>query len=261
PSGVGKTLSSLHFVYEGARNGDDCLFVSFEETEDQLLSMGASFGWEIDQYREELSFLCRPPSTGYPEQHFARIRELVEEQDVDRLVVDSLTAFRSSSLCGRKGVTAFMTASSQSEIGAGEIMGSTLSTVMDNILVLNSFEAQGEIRYSLGVLKTRNTEHDQSIRSYTIGTDGISIGTKMQAFEGVMSGDARKVGKTVKEKLRSDFTEFLGPMGEQEFEQMVDKGISRENVKDYIESLVERNVLKQEKAEKFRERSLSRVQE
>ena len=38
PSGGGKTVLGLHFVAEGLRHGEKCVYVSLQESEGQLLS-------------------------------------------------------------------------------------------------------------------------------------------------------------------------------------------------------------------------------
>src|SRR6202022_2078269 len=47
PSGAGKTIFALRFAGEGLEEGERCLYVSFQETGDQLVKKAASFGWNI----------------------------------------------------------------------------------------------------------------------------------------------------------------------------------------------------------------------
>ena len=51
PSGGGKTVLGLHFVAEGLRHGEKCVYVSLQESEGQLLSKAHSFGWDTLKYR------------------------------------------------------------------------------------------------------------------------------------------------------------------------------------------------------------------
>src|SRR6202171_83642 len=52
PSGAGKTILGLRFTAEGLEAGERCLYVSFQETGDQLVRKAASFGWDIATARE-----------------------------------------------------------------------------------------------------------------------------------------------------------------------------------------------------------------
>jgi len=47
PSGAGKTILGLRFAGQGLQAGERCLYVSFQETGDQLIKKAASFGWDM----------------------------------------------------------------------------------------------------------------------------------------------------------------------------------------------------------------------
>ncbi|HDM05777.1 MAG TPA: hypothetical protein ENG34_00680 [Candidatus Aenigmarchaeota archaeon] len=67
-----------------------------------------------------------------------------------------------------------------------------------------------------------------------------------------MSGVTRKVSQTVEEKIESQFQKFIGPMGSHVFSELKKKGLTRENIFDYIDELVEEGILKNENAELFK---------
>ena len=45
PSGIGKTLMGLHFIYQGARAGEPGILATFQENRSQLARIISSFGW------------------------------------------------------------------------------------------------------------------------------------------------------------------------------------------------------------------------
>src|SRR5207248_1434419 len=47
PSGSGKTVVALRYIVQGLRDGERCLFVSFQEDVDQLIRKADSFGWDL----------------------------------------------------------------------------------------------------------------------------------------------------------------------------------------------------------------------
>ncbi|PIN87177.1 hypothetical protein COV19_00810 [Candidatus Woesearchaeota archaeon CG10_big_fil_rev_8_21_14_0_10_44_13] len=53
-------------------------------------------------------------------------------------------------------------------------------------------------------------------------------------------------------KLRNIFNEILGPMGEREFEELLEKGVTEGNILAYINSLVEKGILDKGSAESFK---------
>jgi circadian clock protein KaiC len=44
PSGCGKTVLGLRFLTKGLEDGERCLYVSFQESKEQLVKKAASFG-------------------------------------------------------------------------------------------------------------------------------------------------------------------------------------------------------------------------
>ena len=47
PSGAGKTLMGLHFIFNGARNGEPGVIASLQENETQLQRVVSGFGWSL----------------------------------------------------------------------------------------------------------------------------------------------------------------------------------------------------------------------
>ena len=56
PSGVGKTLLALHFVYAGAQNGEPGLIATLQENPVQLERILRGFSWSLDDPRVELMY-------------------------------------------------------------------------------------------------------------------------------------------------------------------------------------------------------------
>jgi circadian clock protein KaiC len=63
-----------------------------------------------------------------------------------------------------------------------------LTYLSDNVILLRFFEAQGEIRRALSVLKKRTGGHEPSIRELKIGSGGIEVGPRLAGFRGVLTG-------------------------------------------------------------------------
>ena len=47
PSGVGKTIFGLRWLTQGMELGKRCLYVTFQDTADQLVGVAAAFGWDL----------------------------------------------------------------------------------------------------------------------------------------------------------------------------------------------------------------------
>ena len=64
-----------------------------------------------------------------------------------------------------------------------------VSYLADNILVLRYFEAQGEVRQAISMIKKRSGPHEHTIRELRLGPDTIFVGKPLVNFQGVLSWD------------------------------------------------------------------------
>ena len=71
-----------------------------------------------------------------------------------------------------------------------------LSFLADVIILLRYFEAEGEVRKAVSVLKSRSGEHETTIREYQLNAKaGIRVGPPIRAFQGVLTGVPSFVGQ------------------------------------------------------------------
>jgi circadian clock protein KaiC len=65
----------------------------------------------------------------------------------------------------------------------------------DTLVLLRYFEAEGQVRKAVSVLKSRAGEHETTIREYTLSSNaGVTVGEPLRDFQGVLSGVPRFVG-------------------------------------------------------------------
>ena len=62
------------------------------------------------------------------------------------------------------------------------------SYLADSIFVLRYFEAGGEVRQAISVLKRRGGLHERTIREFRFTPQGIKIGEPLAEFQGVLTG-------------------------------------------------------------------------
>src|SRR5207247_11395325 len=93
-SGTGKTTSALQFLIRGATSNDKVLFVSYEESPEELIRHGRSFGWKLEELIEKrlARFACYFPDPGSIQRDFSETRRILEEYRPSRLIVDGLTS-------------------------------------------------------------------------------------------------------------------------------------------------------------------------
>ncbi|MCZ7370840.1 MAG: ATP-binding protein [Candidatus Methanoperedens sp.] len=89
PPGTGKTTFSLQFLLEGVKNGERCIFFSFEEMVDQLVKQTLRFGWDIGKYIDK-GYL---EIFGFSRFSTEEIIEIINIFKPNRIVFDSLNVF------------------------------------------------------------------------------------------------------------------------------------------------------------------------
>jgi circadian clock protein KaiC len=110
PSGIGKTLMGLHFLYHGAEAGEPGIMATFQENRSQLERIVTSFGWSIDDPRVHV--LSRSVVDMNIDEWIYELLDVVERTGARRIVIDSLpdvkrgsrtspTTWFSSSTCRR----------------------------------------------------------------------------------------------------------------------------------------------------------------
>jgi circadian clock protein KaiC len=92
------------------------------------------------------------------------------------------------SYLNRRGVVTFLVLAQAGILGAQMAPPVDVSYLADNILLLRYFEAQGEVRKALSVLKQRSSNHEPTIRELRFYDGGIAVGEPLTAFQGVLTG-------------------------------------------------------------------------
>src|SRR5262249_42344124 len=64
----------------------------------------------------------------------------------------------------------------------------------DNVILFRFFEALGEVRRAISVIKKRSGKHELSIRELNITESGLHIGEPLKNFQGVLTGIPTYVG-------------------------------------------------------------------
>src|ERR1700724_3347440 len=92
PSGAGKTILGLRFAVQGLEAGERGLYVSFQETGEQLVRKAASFGWNIaDAWKSgQLAIHYVPVGELDLDAIAAAVRRELTTGSVRRVVIDSL---------------------------------------------------------------------------------------------------------------------------------------------------------------------------
>ncbi|HSA87816.1 MAG TPA: ATPase domain-containing protein [Nitrospira sp.] len=188
-SGVGKSVMGLQYIAEGARRGERSLMLSLDEQEEQIIRNAASIG--IDLCREIDRGMIRieyePPQEIEVDVHFHHIERLVQEFKPRRVLIDSLSTYGSSlgaegrifrdffhglvALMKEHQIAAVYNHENPEMLGMTSMMGGfALSSLVDNIFLMNWIELNDTFRLGLTIAKMRanaisRTTHEVEIQN------------------------------------------------------------------------------------------------
>ena len=188
PTGVGKTLIGLHFLFHGASLGEPGIHATFQENPTQLGRIVAGFGWDLET--PGIHVLSRSLVDVYIDEWVYELLDLAESVRATRIVIDSLpdlmaaagdpTRFREWMFslvqrCTRQGITLLMTLEIPDLYDIRRISENALSHLADNVIVLQYARDATRVGRMLTVLKTRGSHHEPNVRRYEITAKGLRL--------------------------------------------------------------------------------------
>jgi len=228
-AGTGKTTFGLHFIVEGALIGEPGIFISFEETPDELIQYASNFGWDLRELEQKdlLRIMYAAPSDVYPNKHTLEIKNLIEQLGARRVVIDGISEFDCAfenpielrehiltliRLFKNNGVTSILTSETPDITGSVSVSDVTVSFIMDTVILLRHVEINSEMKKAFLVLKMRGSDHDKSLREYQITSQGIRLGKRFSEYTGILTGSAHRVEAAYEPYMAGFSTEMVAVM-------------------------------------------------
>lgn len=193
-SGTGKTLLSLHFIYNGLLSGESAVYVSFEENPGQVIFGAQNFGFDLSPYIEsgQLKLIYISPMELDVDEHTFHIQKIVKDSGAKRLVIDSISAFELgmedkfkytdyiyalTDYFKTQGITVLLTHEISDSSNISELTKYGISFVADNLILMRFVEQGFEAKRYIRVVKMRSSSHDSMLRELCIENgSGIFIG-------------------------------------------------------------------------------------
>lgn len=189
PTGCGKTVVGLQFVFGGAQLGEPGVYATLQENRVQIERMITGFGWSVDDPNVVLR--CDSPNDIYIDQWFYELFDTVEAVRARRLVIDSLGDLAAAcdddkrfrefvhsclSRCSHAGVSVIVTFETPELYGQTRLSERGVSHLSDNVILLQYLRKESTLSRALTVLKTRASRHLPQTHEFEITRDGIDIG-------------------------------------------------------------------------------------
>jgi circadian clock protein KaiC len=204
PPGTGKSTLALRFAVSAAERGEKALLFIFDETTGTLRDRAAQLGLAVEQHeRNGLIHIEQiDPAEISPGELVHRIRHAVAEDDTRMIVIDSINGYLNAmpaeryltlqlhellAYLNQQGIITIMVLAQQGLVGT---MQSTvdLTYLADTVVLSRFYEARGEVKQALSVIKKRSGNHERTIRQMSVDKDGIRLGEPLRDLQGVLTG-------------------------------------------------------------------------
>jgi circadian clock protein KaiC len=204
PAGCGKSTIAAGYAIAAAKRGEHAIIYLFDEGVDTMLARLAGLGMDADEQIKTGRLVLEQidPAELSPGEFVARIRQRAKDGKTRIIIIDSLNGFLNAmpgeqflaiqmhellTYLNQLGMATFMVLAQHGLIGRDMQSVVDVSYLADSVLLLRYFEADGEVKQALSVLKKRSGGHERSIRELKLH-DGIKVGRPLLEFRGVLSG-------------------------------------------------------------------------
>jgi circadian clock protein KaiC len=210
PAGTGKSLVVLQFAAAAVRRNERAALFLFDEELGLLFTRAKALGIDLEALRDGGNLIIEQMDAAEvsPGEFAHKVRSCVEKDNVRTVVIDSLNGYQNAmpeeqflilhmhellQYLNRQGAATFLTVAQHGLVGD---MKSPVDVtyLADTVVLLRYFEAIGEVRRAISVLKKRTGPHETKIREFSIGSKGITVGPPIDKFQGVLTGVPEFIG-------------------------------------------------------------------
>ncbi|MCD5994485.1 AAA family ATPase [Pseudomonas sp. CDFA 602] len=212
PAGTGKSLISLVFAAQAVARGERVGLFIFDEELGLLFERMRKIGIDLRELQKTGNLIIEQIDAAEmsPGEFSHRVRRAVDKKQIKTVVIDSINGYQASMpeesalvlhmhelllYLNRQGASTFMTVAQHGLVGD---MRSPvdITYLADSVILLRYFEALGQVRRAISIIKKRTGSHESTIREYRIGSGGLKIGAPLEAFQGVLRGVPTYLGES-----------------------------------------------------------------
>jgi circadian clock protein KaiC len=210
PSGTGKSLVVMTCVKAAIARGEKAALFIFDEELGLLFDRMKAMGIDLQGERDRGNILLQQIDAAElsPGEFAHRVRKTVDTQKIKTVVIDSLNGYQAAmpeenslilhmhellQYLNRQGASTFMTVAQHGLVGDMQTPVD-MTYLADSVILLRYFEATGNVRRAMSIIKKRTGFHETTIREFKISDAGLSIGEPLEAFHGVLRGVPTYVG-------------------------------------------------------------------
>ncbi len=208
PSGSGK--STLATQYVSNEDGPVSIYL-FDERMRTYVERCDALGMRVSEQIRSGRLVAHQVEPGElsPGEFSHRVCEDVERRGTRMVLIDSINGYLHAipqsdaplarmhellSFLNERGVATILVLAQHGIIGTAMTTPLDVSYLADTVMVLRFFEAQGQVRRAVSVVKMRTRIHESTIRELKLGPGRVHVGSALTEFDGVLTGVPRYVG-------------------------------------------------------------------
>ena len=203
-AGTGKSSLALQYALHMADQGEHSIIFTFDEARSVMLSRAKGLGFKLEKAIDDGMITVQQvdPAELSPGEFAVRILRSVEAGGT-LVAIDSLNGYLNAmpgekylnnqlhELCSclnEQGVVTILILAQHGLAVAAEAPVD-LSYLSDTVASLRYFEAFGEVKQCIAVVKKRSGDHEKTIREFKlVPGKGIILGEPLKDFQGVLTG-------------------------------------------------------------------------
>lgn len=192
PPGSGKTTFCSHFATQGVGVGEKTLFVTLHETQKELKDDMSKYSFGFERASESGNFRFLNLHADVDDQALLefgrsggvteRLTSLIQSNDIDRVVIDSMILLDYFFSDASEEITGFLTKLKETDATVLLISEMTdPSSYSDEhylshgVIFMHNFLEGGKMKRGIQVIKMRGTDIDTDIRKISFSKDGLKI--------------------------------------------------------------------------------------
>lgn len=197
PPGAGKTILGMQFLMEGARNHENGLYISLEESSNELVEDMSLFGWDLlssikildtsQDFATDKWLIKTDSVLAKPEFSLLNLltvlHEKIQTYHPKRMVIDSITSIKmlyEKDFEMRRGLLSlmyFLFRSNATTLLTSTKMSENLmeESLASGIIKMHKLENRGEMIHAISVEKMRGSDFDTHMRPLKITSKGLTV--------------------------------------------------------------------------------------
>ncbi len=224
-SGTGKTTFGIQFLMHGIENGEQGLYVTMEESPEQIMKEAEMMGWNMKEHYEKSLFFIHLKGQNFKKMIEEKLPQLVKARsDYDirtRVVIDPMTPviwatedkLLQRELIGKLFYTlkelGVVMATVEEHSRPGEMIGEDVLLpvyLADGAITLEYYPIGGAFNRTLKIVKMRGTHHGEGVYPY-IFARGAGVIVRSSPAEGARAEDGKSYDEVFDEAIKT--AEFI----------------------------------------------------